>query len=130
GVWPTPTHRPDTPSGWSTLGPRGRLLLVLGVIALGVSVALTTWLSVRLGPSQTPVYGTAGTAPAALWTWDGSTFSAATVAGAGPVSNDADMAYDRARGVLLLWDHGCSRLVMGFTGGCAERVDRTWAWDG
>src|SRR5258708_23656013 len=40
------------------------------------------------------------------------------------------MAFDRGRGVLVLWDHGCGRLVMGFTGGCAARVNQTWTWDG
>ena len=53
-----------------------------------------------------------------------------TVPATGPSSNDADMAYDRTRGVIVLWDHGCTSLVMGFQGGCAARVNRTWTWDG
>ena len=40
------------------------------------------------------------------------------------------MAYDRTNGVLVLWDHGCSKLVMGFTGGCQSQVNQTWTWAG
>ncbi len=102
-------------------------LLALGALVL--STAAATWLSMRLGQPTTPVYGT-GSALAAFWTWDGTSYSGVPVAGAGPYSNDTDMAYDRADGLLVLWDHGCGKLVMGFTGGCVVQVNQTWTWDG
>jgi hypothetical protein len=40
------------------------------------------------------------------------------------------MAYDGTRGVIVLWDHGCSALVMGFQGGCTSHANLTWTWDG
>jgi len=123
-------HRPDTPSGWALLDRRARIVAVLGLGALALATVAGTWFSTRFGPSSTPVYGNGGSAPAAVWTWDGAGYSGAPIAGPGPYSNNADMAYDRARGVLVLWDHGCGRLVMGFTGGCTDRVDQTWTWDG
>jgi hypothetical protein len=128
-MWPTPVQRPDTSSGWSALGRRARITALLGLGALALATAAATWLSMRLGQPSVPVYGS-GSASAAVWTWDGSRYSVAPVAGAGPYSNDTDMAYDRAHGVLVLWDHGCGRLVMGFTGGCADQVNQTWTWDG
>jgi hypothetical protein len=75
-------------------------------------------------------YSTAPSLPGAVWTWDGSQYVLAPVRGAGPSSNHADMAYDRARGAIVLWDHGCANLVMGFQGGCIDQVNRTWTWDG
>jgi hypothetical protein len=105
-------------------------MALAGVGALLVCTAVATWLSMSVGQPSTPVYGTGASARSAVWTWDGAGWTAVPVAGAGPSSNEADMAYDPARRVILLWDHGCVRLVMGFTGGCAEQVDRTWTWDG
>lgn len=118
------------PRGWSALDRRARIaaLVALGVLALTTVAA--TWYSMRFGQPSTPVYGSPSSAPASVWTWDGSTYSLVPTGGAGPRSNDVDMAYDRARGALVLWDHGCASLVMGFTGGCASRVDETWTWDG
>jgi hypothetical protein len=104
-------------------------MVLLGLGALALSTAAATWLSMRSGQPSTPVYGT-GSAPAAIWTWDGTRYSVVPVAGAGPSSNNADMADDRAHGLLVLWDHGCGKLVMGFTGGCAVQVNQTWTWDG
>jgi len=128
-MWPTPV--PSTgPSGWSALDRRGRILALLCIGVLGLAVVATSWLSLRGGQPSTPIYGGGSPAGASLWTWDGSTYTRVPIGGAGPSSNSADMAYDRARGVLVLWDHGCARLVMGFTGGCAEPVNETWTWGG
>ncbi len=129
-VWPTPVQQPGTPSPWAALDRRARIVALLGVTALVVATAVTTWLSARFGQPSTPVYGSGAAASAAVWAGDGSGYMGAPIDGAGPSSNDADMAFDRTRGVLLLWDHGCDRLVMGFTGGCAAQVNRTWTWDG
>jgi hypothetical protein len=129
-MWPTPVHQPGTPSGWSRLDRRGRALAVAGAVALVVATALGSWLSLRFGQSATPITASTGGTAAALWTLDGAGYSASPVADPGPVSNDADMAFDQAHGVLVLWDHGCARLVMGFTGGCTAAVNRTWTWDG
>ncbi|HEY4026105.1 MAG TPA: hypothetical protein VGO86_06705 [Candidatus Dormibacteraeota bacterium] len=123
-------HRPDTPSGWATLDRRARILALLALAALALATVAGTWISMRFGQPSTPIYGSGGSAAAAVWTWDGASYSGAPVGGAGPYSNNADMAYDRAHGVLVLWDHGCGKLVMGFTGGCVTQVNRTWTWDG
>jgi hypothetical protein len=129
-VWPTQVHQPGAPSAWSALDRRARIIALLGLGALVLATAAATWLSMRFGQPSTPVYGIGDSAPAALWTWDGAGYSAVSGAGAGPYSNNADMAYDRAHRVLVLWDHGCGKLVMGFTGGCVAQVDQTWTWDG
>lgn len=65
-----------------------------------------------------------------MWMWDGNTYTMRSVPAAGPSSNYADMAYDRTHSVMVLWDHGCTSLVMGFQGGCVASVNRTWTWDG
>ncbi|MDQ6771661.1 MAG: hypothetical protein M3024_01525 [Candidatus Dormibacteraeota bacterium] len=109
---------------------RGRIGAGLAIGALLLAVALTAWLSTRGVQPSAPVYGNGGSAAAGLWTWDGSAYRLLPIADPGPYSNDADMAYDRARGLTVLWDHGCGRLVMGFTGGCTAQVDQTWTWDG
>lgn len=103
-------------------------MALLGLCTLAVSTSVATWLAMRPGQPSTPVYGS-GTAQATIWTWDGTRYSVGPLAGVGPHSNDTDMAYDRAQGLLVVWDHGCGRLVMGFTGGCADQVNRTWTWD-
>ena len=96
-----------------------------------MAAGIGTWLSIRAGqPDSPPIYGTARATPGALWTWDGRSYAQEPTPAAGPSSNDADMAYDRTRGVIVLWDHGCSALVMGFQGGCVSRTNRTWTWDG
>lgn len=103
---------------------------MFGIVALLVCASMAMWLSTRGGqPSMPPVYG-ARAAPAALWTWDGNAYSMQAVPASGPSSNHADMAFDRTRGVMVLWDHGCAGLVMGFQGGCVTQVNRTWTWDG
>jgi hypothetical protein len=97
-------------------------MALLGLIAVCVSLA---------GQPHSPnVYGNGGVALARTWTWDGTDFSAEPGTGSGPYSSESEMAFDRRNGVVVLWDHGCSRLVMGFTGGCQARVDRTWTWNG
>jgi hypothetical protein len=98
------------------------VLTLLGAIVVGASLAG--------GHSSSPVYGNVGSAVARTWTWDGTDFSDTAPTASGPFSSDSDMAFDRRNGVVVLWDHGCSRLAMGFTGGCQSQVDRTWTWDG
>ncbi|HXM56853.1 MAG TPA: hypothetical protein VOB72_15750 [Candidatus Dormibacteraeota bacterium] len=129
-MWPTPVQQPGEPSPWQRLDRRARVLTLLGLAALAVATAATALVSMRFGQSRAPVFYTTGSAPAAIWTWDGAAYSTRPVGSNGPASNSADMAYDRARGVLVLWDHGCTNLVMGFTGGCVSHVNRTWTWDG
>jgi len=107
------------------------VLAIVAIAALMVSAALAAWLSTRGGqPATRPLYGTGVPAPAALWTWDGTSYAEHTVPANGPSSNYADMAYDGTRGVIVLWDHGCASMVMGFQGGCVTQVNRTWTWDG
>ncbi len=84
----------------------------------------------RFGQPSSPVHYASGGSTPAVRTWDGAGYTATPVNGAGPHSTNADMAYDRARRVLVLWDHGCGRLVMGFTGGCVDQVDQTCTWNG
>lgn len=127
-MWPVQTDPPD--SGWSRLDRRGRFIALVGLASLALSAGVATWLSARPGQPSTPVYGGGGSSPAAVWTWDGARYSRAPIVGAGPSSNDADLAYDEAHGDMVLWDHGCARLVMGFTGGCVQQVNQTWTWDG
>jgi len=105
-----------------------RLGVGLGILTL--LVALTAWLSLGIGRPSTPVYGNSGPAAARTWTWDGRDFTVQPLASQGPNSSEAEMAYDQGHGVVVLWDHGCSRLVMGFTGGCQSVVNQTWTWDG
>jgi len=129
-MWPTPVRQPGAPGPWAALDGRARVLAMSGIVALVVATAATAWISARFGQPSTPViYGT-GASAGAVWTWDGAAYTMTRIDGAGPSSNDADMAYDPALGALVLWDHGCGRLVMGFTGGCTEQVNRTWTWDG
>jgi hypothetical protein len=92
--------------------------------------AVAVWVSLAGQPHSPNVYGIGGTAVARTWTWDGTDFTGQPATGSGPYSSDSDMAFDKRNGVVVLWDHGCSRLVMGFTGGCQSQVDRTWTWDG
>jgi hypothetical protein len=112
------------------LDRRARIVALLGLSALALATVAGSWLSMRFGQPSTPVYGNVASAPAAVWTWDGHRYSVVPGAGTGPNSNNADMAFDRAHGVLVLWDHGCSQLVMGFQGGCVAQVDQTWTWNG
>jgi hypothetical protein len=93
-------------------------------------LAIVAWVSLAGGQSSAPTYGNIGSGVARTWTWDGTDFTAQPATRSGPSSSESDMAFDRRKGVVVLWDHGCSRLVMGFTGGCESRVDRTWTWDG
>jgi hypothetical protein len=104
------------------------MAVVLGVLTL--LTAIVIWASLNAAHSSSPVYGNIGSAIARTWTWDGADFSAQASTGSGPFSSESDMAFDRHNGVVVLWDHGCSRLAMGFTGGCQSLVDRTWTWDG
>ena len=99
-----------------------------GVLMLTAIGAVAAWITAASGASRTPVYGNLPASISSTWTWDGRDFAAAPASRIGPSSSVADMAYDRRAGVLVLWDHGCSRLVMGFTGGCAGQVDQTWTW--
>jgi hypothetical protein len=130
-MWPTQVSGSSPPSRWSDRGPRSRVLAIFGIAALLVGASIATVLSIRGGlPSTLPLYGAARQAPATLWTWDETNYTMRSVPAAGPSSNYADMAYDRTHSVIVLWDHGCTSLVMGFQGGCAAHVNRTWTWDG
>src|SRR5487761_134724 len=130
-MWPTELSSSSPSRPWSSRGLRSRMLAIFGIAALLVGASIGTWLSIRGGqPATPPLYGTGRTAPAALWTWDGSAYTFQPVPSTGPSSNAADMAYDRSRGLMVLWDHGCSSVVMGFQGGCVAQVNRTWTWDG
>jgi hypothetical protein len=96
-----------------------------------VVAAIGTWLSVRSGQPATPsVYGAPTSKAGAVWTWDGTRYTLMPAHGAAPSSNHADMAFDRKSGLIVLWDHGCAGMVMGFQGGCAAQVNKTWTWDG
>ncbi len=130
-MWPTQVSGSTSTRRWSDRRLRSRVLALVGIAAMLVAAGIGAWLSIRAGQPATPaIYGTARATPGALWTWDGRAYSRQAPPSAGPSSNNADMAYDRARGVILLWDHGCSALVMGFQGGCVSRANRTWTWDG
>jgi hypothetical protein len=104
--------------------------LAAGAGLLTVLLAIVAWVSLAGGQSSAPIYGNLGSGVAGTWTWDGTDFTARSANGAGPSSSESDMAFDKRNSVVVLWDHGCSRLVMGFTGGCQSQVDRTWTWDG
>ncbi|MGH7761995.1 MAG: hypothetical protein ACREOY_11360 [Candidatus Dormibacteraceae bacterium] len=130
-MWPTQLSGSTRPSRWSDRGLRSRAFALLGIAALVAGAAIAIWFSMRGGQSSTPtLYGAARQLPAALWTWDGTAYTMRSVPAAGPSSNYADMAYDRTRSVIVLWDHGCTSLVMGFQGGCVNHINRTWTWDG
>jgi hypothetical protein len=130
-MWPTQVSGSSPPRRWSDRGLRSRVLAILGIAALLAGASIATWLSIRGGqPDTPPLYGAARPGPAELWTWDGTTYTSHSVPAAGPSSNYADMAYDRTRSVMVLWDHGCTSLVMGFQGGCVADVNNTWTWDG
>jgi hypothetical protein len=129
-MWPTQVTQSTPPSRWSERGRGARLLALLGVAALLVSASVATWLAIRNAQSATPVYGNPSSSPGVTWTWDGARYAQVPATGSGPMSNNADMAYDRTRGLTVLWDHGCVNMVMGFQGGCATHVNRTWTWDG
>jgi hypothetical protein len=107
------------------------LIATVGIIMLLVVAGIGTWLSVRSGQPATPsIYGAPTSKAGAVWTWDGTRYTLMPARGAGPSSNHADMAYDRKSGLIVLWDHGCAGMVMGFQGGCATQVNKTWTWDG
>lgn len=125
---------PSVPSRYGPAGPprlerRALVRLWAGIGGLVVLLAIAALLS-RLAAGPPPsVYGT-GSAKAATYGWDGADFTRLSTASPGPSSNEADMAFDRRSGEVVLWDHGCTRLVMGFTGGCQGVADQTWTWDG
>ena len=123
---------PSVPSqyGPPKLDRRGWIRLAGAVGVLTLLSAIVVWVSSAGGRPSSPVYGNVGSAVARTWTWDGTDFTAMPSTGPGPFSSDSDMAFDRRTGLVVLWDHGCSRLAMGFTGGCQSQVDRTWTWDG
>jgi hypothetical protein len=111
--------------------PRPSRRLWVGVGLLVAVLAIAAWQSTRLAPHREPIYGSADTQrPGSLWTWNGTDYTQLAATGSGPHSSSADMAFDEARNVLVLWDHGCSKVRPGFDGGCQSRVDATWTWDG
>lgn len=131
-MWPTQGAQSAAPSPLSERGPRARLVAIVGIAALVLLIlaaSLVGWLETA-GKRSAPVYGSPRVTPGAVWTWDGVSYTQASAGGPGPTSNKTDMAYDRTAGVIVLWDHGCAGLVMGFQGGCVAQVNRTWTWDG
>src|SRR5258708_13106630 len=124
-MWPTQVSGSPVPSRWSERRLRSRVLAIVAIAVLVVTAALAAWLSTRGGqPATPPLYGTAEPAPAALWTWDGTSYAKHTVPANGPSSNYADMAYDRTRGVIVLGDHGSARILMAFHGGSVTQPTR------
>jgi hypothetical protein len=131
-MWPTQGAQSPTPKAWSQRSPRERLIAIAGIgalVLLVVGASFASWLATS-GQRTGPVFGNPRVTPGTVWTWDGASFTAMQVEGSAPTSNWADMAYDRTRGVVVLWDHGCAALVMGFQGGCVAGVNKTWSWDG
>ena len=131
-MWPTQGAQSAAPSPMSERGPRARLVAIVGIttlVMLILAASLVGWLETA-GQRSAPVYGSPRVTPGAVWTWDGAGYTRAAVGGPGPSSNKADMAYDRSGGLIVLWDHGCAGLVMGFQGGCVAQVSQTWTWDG
>lgn len=131
-MWPTQGAQTAAPSPWSERTPRARLVAVVGIsvlVLLIVGASLAGWLATG-GQRSGPVYGNPRVTPGVVWTWDGAGYTRGPVGGPGPSSNKADMAYDQTRGVIVLWDHGCAGVVMGFQGGCVKQVNQTWTWDG
>lgn len=128
-MWPTEGVRDKASEGWSSLDRRGRALAVVGLGVLLVALVATTWLSIVHGRGAGPVIYGQSASQATLWLWSGTAYRSKSIT-TGPRSNQADMTWDPGIGVLLLWDHGCGRLVMGFTGGCVDQVNQTWTWDG
>jgi len=129
-MWPTSVSRPEGSAPPTPLNRRGWILAGVGFGVLILVGVMATWLSAGAGRPTSPVYDNSIPAAARTWTWDGKDFTALPTTGPGPSSNDADMAFDRKSGNVVLWDHGCTRLVMGFTGGCHSLVDQTWTWAG
>ena len=129
-MWPTSVSRAEGAEPAPGLNRRGWIIAGVGLAALTVAAVLAAWLSAAAGRPTTPVYDSSSPAMARTWTWDGSDFAVQPATGPGPSSSAADMAYDRRSGAVVLWDHGCGRLVMGFTGGCQSQVNQTWTWDG
>src|ERR1700682_4104095 len=129
-MWPTQGVQSEGPK-WSERDRRARLVAIVGIcvlVLLVIGASIASWLVT--GQRSGPIYGNPRVTPGAVWTWDGTTYAMAPAAGPGPSSNRADMAYDRTLGVIVLWDHGCAALGMGFQGGCVAQVNQTWTWDG
>ena len=99
------------------------------LVLLVIGASLASWLATG-GHRSAPVYGTPHVTVGVMWLWDGTGYTRVPAGRSGPSSNKADMAYDRAQRVIVLWDHGCAALVMGFQGGCVAQVNQTWTWDG
>jgi hypothetical protein len=102
---------------------------IVMLVLLVVGASLASWLATG-GKRSGPVYGSPHVTPGVVWIWDGTSSMQVPPGRSGPSSNKADMAYDRTLGMIVLWDHGCAALVMGFQGGCVAQVHQTWTWDG
>ena len=125
-MWPVEGNPASAPA----LDRRARLGLLAGGAAVVLAVVVTTIAAIRASGPGVPAYGVSGAGVARLWLGDAAGFHAPAATAAGPRSNHIDAAFDPARGILVAWDHGCARLVMGFTGGCQESINQTWTWDG
>jgi hypothetical protein len=131
-MWPTQGAQSTAPSPLSERGPRARLVAIVGIallVLLIIGASIASWLATGGQPAG-PVYGNPHVTPGSVWSWDGANYTLVPGGGPGPTSNKTDMAYDRTNGLIVLWDHGCAGLVMGFQGGCVAQVNRTWTWDG
>jgi hypothetical protein len=129
-MWPTQGVQSAGPK-WSERDRRARLVAIVGIsvlVLLVIGASIASWLVT--GQRSGPIYGNPRVTPGSVWTWDGTSYTMAPAAGPGPSSNKADMAYDRTLGLIVLWDHGCAALGMGFQGGCVAQVNQTWTWDG
>jgi hypothetical protein len=125
-----PTHLPLPPT--PDARRRRNRALALSVLLFLVAAALATWEVTRLAPQGAPAYESSTTGPATLWAWDGAPagFQPAWQGTQGPNSTQIDLAYDARAGVLLAWDHGCTKIRPGFDGGCQNTTDQTWVYQG
>jgi hypothetical protein len=121
----SPSIRTDAQATSSGQGRRRVLMATLGVGILSVLVIVASWLSSLSTRPATPIYGSSPAA-AVLWSWNGTGYTSGSVPRSGPQSSSIDMAYDRERGAMVIWDHGCRNFVFGFTGGCQSTADATW----
>ncbi|HEX6489309.1 MAG TPA: hypothetical protein VF137_10640 [Candidatus Dormibacteraeota bacterium] len=129
-MWPVEGGTASAAGTLPELDVRARKRLLVGAAGVLLALAVASVLSIRTGQSGSVPLSSTGAGAATLWISDGFNFNALTARGGGPRSNHADMAFDPNRGALVLWDHGCAHVVLGFTGGCSETVDQTWTWDG
>lgn len=114
-----------------TLPPRSSRPVLGGITAvtgLTVMVAVGSLLS---WAARTPMHTAlvAEAQPAQAWRWDGAGLTRLETSGRAPASDKLDAAYDAGAGRIVVWAHGCRRVVLGFTGGCTDATTGAWALD-